>query len=768
MKFLSLSLVFLWSCSVFAATLAPGNKPYKAIVIDAAAPDFVKFAASELSTWLEKTTDGKIPVTTKYTGEKPVIFVGKSKETDRLGITTDQLKREGFKIVSKPDYLAIVGHDDSGSPIWLERHPWRITETYNKALKLCLFGDQGTLNGVYAFLQNQAGVRWYWPGTDGAVVQKTATLHILEFEMSDAPVFDYRYIYYSLNGVSKNDMLWMKRLRQGGVFPFYCMHNFKIFQKYKTTHPEYFALVDGKRDFDKLCCLGGGGHLCLTNPEVVKTFAAEICKYFDKHPNQGCFPVCPMDGLARVCGCKECQAEVDNNSPNGGKFSNHIWGFVNKVAKEVEKTYPDKIIACIAYEQYRLPPSRIPKLNKNVAVQLVYLRDQNAVTEQRKSIYDALQAWKQRSSNIYTWIHYLENNRAWKGLPVGYPELFYNEFKWLHRFGAWKGEMIQADGKNIYELDNPGMTHWKLYLTAKSHWNPDYDLKKVMNEYYKLFYGPAEKPMKLFWTTAFNAYKKAGNTTTKRTLVPEDVYTADVIETMNKALAEALKSVPPNSEYFRRISVINKEFQYGRKTLIQFYRKGKQDMQVPVIHSLRELNKLPFQRFVTRNGMPYTPNTWFTAARLNRELILRFICFEPDMQKIKRHEKTRDGNGIWTDDFIEFFICYDQSNSEYAMQFCINPSGTVWDKQYAIGISSKTWNSKSVKTSVVRQNNRWILDVRLSLDELRLNKLKSGDTVKVNFYRGRSGKKSPDYSCWSPVCAPRNFTPQRFGNLIWK
>jgi len=768
MKKISIFLIALCAFSTFAAILAPNGRPYREIVISNDAPEFVKFAANELSEWLEKTADSKIPIVTKSSGIKPLILIGQSAETDKLGISTKTLGAEGFKIVSREDVLVIIGRDYDGNPIWLERHPWRLSETWNKTLKLCLFGEQGTLNGVYSFLQNKAGVRWYWPGTDGSVVQKVDILRIPIFEESDAPAFDYRYIYYSLNGISDADMLWMRRLGQGGVFPFYSMHNYWIFQKYKTSHPEYFALVDGERDFDKLCCIGGGGHLCLTNPDVVKAFATEIQQYFTKHPDHGCFPVFPMDGLVRVCGCPKCQAEVDNDLPADAKFSNHIWGFVNKVAKEVEKTNPGKLIACAAYEHYRVPPSRIPKLNPNVAVQLVYARDTLAVPAERKRIHAALEGWKSRTDNVYTWVHYLANNAAWKGLPTGYPKLFFDELKWLEDLKVWKGELIEAEGKDIYALNNPGMTHWKLYLTAKSQWNPDYDLEKVMDEYYHLFYGPAEKLMKRFWTTAFDAYEKAGNNTENLSLIPEDVYTPVVLEEMNSAIIEAEKSVTSDSIYSNRISVVNKEFQLGRKNLLQFIRKGKQELLVPSISSIDKMNELEYKRFVARNGVPYTPNTWCATARLENELILRFICFEPEMSSLKMSEKIRDGGGIWSDDFIEFFICPDPSNTDYAMQFVVNPAGTVWDMRYAIGIKSKEWDSNSVKTSVALEKNRWILDVRLSLDELGLNKKVKGYSIKANFFRGRGGKKIPDYSCWAPVFTPINFSPHRFGNLIWE
>ena len=119
-------------------------------------------------------------------------------------------------------------------------------------------------------------MRWYVPGDDGEVIQPVETLTIPAYTKTDAPLFSQRYIYYSLNGVHSPDMLYLRRNGQGGPAPYYSMHNFDIMLKYKDTNPEYFALVDGQRDFTNLCNLGGGGNLCLSNPEVVKAFAHEI------------------------------------------------------------------------------------------------------------------------------------------------------------------------------------------------------------------------------------------------------------------------------------------------------------------------------------------------------------------------------------------------------------------------------------------------------------------------------------------------------------
>lgn len=752
------------------AVLAPNGKEYTEIVVDAAAPKFVQFAATDLAKYLKLTAGTSLPVVNQPSSKNPVIYVGRSKATDELGITVENVPSEGFRIVSKPDYLAIVGRDYNGEPVLIPwRHPWRASEIWRNDIGFGLFGEQGTMNGVYSFLKEYAGVRWYMPGDDGEVIQKTDNLKLSEFSKVDGPTFPQRYIYFALAGEkSVDNMLYMRRSGQGGLAPYLSMHNFDIMAKYKDDHPEYFALADGKRDFDGLCCIGGGCHLCLTNPGTVKAFAHELCEYFKDNPNNNSASVFPMDGLVRVCACPNCQAEVDNDAPSDGKFSNHIWGFVAKVADEVAKTYPDKIIACAAYESYRNPPSRIAKLPKNVGVDLVYVRDNSMIPEVNDKIHSQLEQWKERTDNIYTWVHYLKNNNAWKGLPSGYPKLFFDELQYLKKLGVWRGEMIEAEGKDIYALNNPGMSHWKLYLTMKSHWNPDYDLDAEMEEYYNLFYGPAAALMKEFWETSFDSQEKAAKACKSGNLTPDDAYPVAVLSKMNQAITAALAAVPEDSVYARRIDMVNKEFQYGRSSLVGFIQDGKKEMDVFSISDEKELDKLDKKRFVARDGSPYVPNTWVTTAHDDKDFIMRFYCYDDNMKDLKTGKYERDSDKIWGDELLELFICIDPKDDAYAMQFAVNPSGSVWDARYGVGLFSKEWNCESIRVSGTQDDKRWILTVRISLEELGFQNLKRGDRVKAEFYRARQVGKEMEYSNWSPVFQDSNWYPSRFGFLNWK
>ncbi len=764
-KYLTLLLLTFNLCA--GGVLAPNGKPYREIVIAPDATPMVKLAANELRDYLKATTGAELPVVTESTGT-PVILVGESPAAEKYGFNAGNLKPEGFRIVSRPDVLAIIGRDHKGGIISLPVNPWRNLEVYNAGLGLLAFGEAGTLYGVYDFLEKHAGVRWYMPTEFGTVIQEVETLKIPEFELADAPKVNYRYAWFCLGEKAGDQLLWLRRSRQGGTVPVYIMHSYFHFLKYKDSHPEYFALVDDKRDFDNLCAIGGHGHLCLTNPAVVEQWIKDIRAYFDANPEQRVYPLVPMDGLTRVCGCANCQKEVDNDLPKTGRFSNHIWGFLVKVANEVIKTHPDRIIGCLAYESYFDPPSRIEKLPPNAAVMICYNRANTANPHFRKKVRDGLEQWRERTSNIYTWNWYLEHWAAWKGLPIAAPQLYADEYKYLDQLKVWKGEFIEAEGhKNAVRMEYPGTQHLNLYLSVRSMWNPDFDQKQALDEYYRLFYGPAEKPMRAYWELAASSYMNhAAKSATVAPIVPEETYPPDVLDKLFGYLEEALKLAPADSQYRQRVELIKTEFEPAYRNLQQFVQQGRQHLDIPRIKQSQELDKLPLQRFVGRNGTAASPPTWFAAGHDGQNLYLKFFCFEPEMAQLKASRTERDQDGMWEDDGVEIFLSSDLTEPENCVQFIINANGAIWDARRSYGrLQAREWNAPGTKAVSKKEANRWVLEVTIPFAELDIRSVPPGMKLTGNFLRGRTSGDEQTYSCWSPLFTPVNYSPGRFGTM---
>lgn len=67
---------------------------------------------------------------------------------------------------------------------------------------------------------------------------------------------------------------------------------------YFDSHPEYYALVNGKRQTTQLCT---------SNPDVVRLSIEHINAYFDANPQATSYSLCPDDNKD-FCECANCTA----------------------------------------------------------------------------------------------------------------------------------------------------------------------------------------------------------------------------------------------------------------------------------------------------------------------------------------------------------------------------------------------------------------------------------------------------------------------------
>ena len=249
------------ACSGFvgAEPLIIGDtQPRAEIIIAEHPPRAVKFAASELQTYIEMITGGRLGIVTVPTDDAPVkIYVGESDYTRSLGVTAEGLERDAFRMVSGPNWLALVGRDQDFTPIepwarshtdWLRKkqpqwealagHPWLnpvaagIYRDYNKELDIWNYDSRGSLNAVYAFLRS-LGVRWYMPGELGEIVPHFGDLALPHMNRTVHPAFEVRSLSRPLiSSSSIDDALWYLRL--GANEQYGILHHG---QRYLTGHP---------------------------------------------------------------------------------------------------------------------------------------------------------------------------------------------------------------------------------------------------------------------------------------------------------------------------------------------------------------------------------------------------------------------------------------------------------------------------------------------------------------------------------------------------
>jgi len=496
-------------------TLIEDGEPRARIVVASDAPGSVLYAASELRDYLRKLSGAALRIERVGPGETPggrpgeaCVFVGESSEAAARGLDAAGLAPDGFRIVVDGSSVALIGRDYRGPPMEGFRHPLTPAESYSAELGLSAFGEAGSLHAVHHFLET-LGVRWLMPGELGEVVPETATIAVKETAIERAPAFEYRYAYFCNFGKPEHEdrARWYRRAGFGARRVVNINHSFYLLKKCWETHPEYFGLIDGKRDHDATC--QGHGSLCLSEEGLLRQIVTDVRAYFDANPQVSMFPVMPNDSYMRICECARCRGKDDASMGAEGKFSDYVWGFVNRVAEEVYKTHPDRFVACCSYGHYQSPPKALARLSPNVAVMKCKRRRDHWDKAYQARMNEFLAAWASKASAVYIWEYYNWHDRAHKyysrlydwgyslfGAPIFFTHSVQEDLRFLRGIGV-KGEFIEVDAPRC-----PGLVYPILYLTGKLLWDPDADVARIMDDYCRNAYGPAAAEMQRFFTRA--------------------------------------------------------------------------------------------------------------------------------------------------------------------------------------------------------------------------------------------------------------------------
>ena len=334
---------------------------------------------------------------------------------------------------------------------------------------------------VCQFLEDVVGVRWLIPGPLGEDVLKRASITANESRRLYKPVMRSR-----LWSGAHYGGVWSLRQRIHGRYRFH--HNLlRVFNpgKHYDQHPDWFPLRSGKR-YRPAGTSDHGWQPCLATESSVKHGADVARAAWAANPDLESYSYGCNDGQG-WCECEGCKAMDRPIEPwDGfeGTYSYRFYGWLNKVAAELEKTDPDKLLGCLAYSTYILPPEAMG-LHKNI---IPYL------TSNRADYYEPkfrgqdqkLLAWWGRVANqmgIYDYAY---------GMGFAIPRIYNRLFQ----------EAIQHAVKNSVRgfyaevYPNWGLDGHKLYVMSRVLWNPDVDIDAITGEWMERMFRDAAEPMK--------------------------------------------------------------------------------------------------------------------------------------------------------------------------------------------------------------------------------------------------------------------------------
>ncbi len=704
------------------------------------------------------------------------IYVGESDYAKKLGVTAGDLKHEAFRMVSGDDWLALVGEDLDYEPPkpfaryhtdipramaeWDEltaredgfkwRLPlrssykqwWNPRPPHNKRVQRMGYNEimakrygadtkhvwnprsleysrsyqgpgagagfwypdrGGSMNAVCEFLRS-LGVRWYMPHEAGEVVPTLKSVPLPEITKTVQPDFPVRtWNLYNYNG-SFNDSffpgyIWVKRLGMnygsatlGYARTAHLYGHRLVYARMRESHPEYFAVIGGKRHTH---------HACYSSEGLARE-TVRFAKFMYDHYDQPAVSVWPADGF-RKCECESCR----NKTP-----SELVWGFVARVARELHKTHPDRLVLCGAYTSYAEPPSNIEKFAPNV---LVYIANRT------RPLFDDPHHWKRYRDLVEAWrsktapgrIIRGDNNRySLKGgrgkgkpnFPVIHPRQMAGDLRALKGISIGEcGEVSQTKAR----WAAPGCDHLTLYVQSRLVWDAGADVEKILAEYYKKFYGPAAKEMETALEFAQAKYSRTDRSTYRSRCNPQNVPLMDrirLLELLHKARHTAGDTI-----YGKRIDVMLGELpelaqlQKELKALQEEGDPRADAMHVEayrVSHDAKKVKTYKLQKSLFRSWVRQEPepglDTVFSVRWTEKSLTFDVLCKEPDTQSIKI------GESVWEGDSIVLLI---ESPYHSYYQIEVDPQGRIFDADRR-GSTVTRWKSMA-EVSIEKGDDFW-------------------------------------------------------------
>ena len=519
-------------------------------------------AVELLIEYAEQATGYKLAVTEDASTEHVIVIGTTELDTEEVKSARGRIKNDGYAFVEQNGKLYITGSCTAG-----------------------------TVYGVYTFMENYLGVRFY--AKDFICVRDNPISRIPKdycevyspaFLMRDTFWYDVSH-HQTLANRLKDNSEYVPEM-EGGI---------------GYAGPFVHTLADLTNMPHEV-----GKQPCLTDEKVYQTVLANVKAWLRANPQAKIVSVSQNDSAAEHLGCQcaNCKAIDDREgTPMGSLLT-----FVNRIAGDIKDEFPGVYVDTLAYRYTRQAPKTI-KPADNVIIRLCSieccfghpLSDESCANN--AAFKKDIEEWSAICDNLYIWDY--TTNFMYYLAP--FPNLgvlrenvkFYKDH---HVIGMFEQGNYQSTSGEFGEL--------RAYLLAKLLWNPDMseeEYNRHMNEFLEDYYGAGWQHIRAYidMITELAAKGEVGIYHSVGQMMPPDMSNEemlalgeDVVAFWEKAYEEADTEVhkahveksmvqayyvgqlrgPKRKEYITRMYEICEKYgitHYREGTLIDFSQKGK-------------------------------------------------------------------------------------------------------------------------------------------------------------------------------------------------
>ncbi len=751
MKTLSIfSAALLAAASASALDIVKNGVPQAEIVVAENANNGIRAAAKDLQDHIRKMSGAELKIVNAPAGPvKNRIYVGESEFTKKLGYQLPKFNNSGLDILVKDDYAVLAGPStiypvkprysrENQEEFWKfmgEKYSTNFFDTSsrpNVVLKFAVNDDIGEWHAVSEFLE-QLGVRFYAPYKDGTVIPQKKDIVLKPGRITKEAAYGRReYTYYNAMTTDAEGISWLKRMKCGVRSSIVYNHTTRALICHPDTrkkHPNWYAEETPGKLYDG--AMGQGGVPRFTDPEFQKACIDWANKLLDANPNLSAVTLGAPDG-GNPWDWRDQQKYTRKGITANQAYANMLWDFHVAVADGIKARHPGKYLIWWCQYNDSVPTNVDPKhVPDNILVpslvspstlvlSSVYSSKLRALEKKRKAFHC--------TGKSPAWEHWLFYRKAFS---PRYPIFFgkalqkwrkavrnYSDGAFMELSPEWQASgKSQGNGMRIAEVP---LVHLMLYINNKLFWDPDLDLKALLDEYYTLWFGPAAGEMKKFHEFAEEVWARdeSRSVTESSGFLKEK----DVPEYF-RLLAEAKAKTRPGTIYCKRIEDMEKGYASLRKLFPSLKRTG------PVIRAYTVSDKTPLDGNLGKykhgwmtmvdagTGEEIRRNMTQAVISLSKDRSKVFVavrCHESNMDKIVAKCKSKDDRAIFEDDLVEIYL--DTPERSY-FKVCVNANGAVWDETTDISIINRDtlpilWDP-GTQAVVRRYPDRWEAEIMI-------------------------------------------------------
>lgn len=443
----------------------------------------VAYAARELQTMLLKISGATFPVRGFVPKGASVIYVGDlgdpmvSSIAGELGLSASEDEQAVVRLY-KPNRLVIAGNQ-----------------------------PRAALHAAYAFLQNQLGVRWLWPGADGEFYPRLGEWEVpADLAYRHVPRIRYRGYHLCGDWRGRDEfVVWMARNylnvhRHGtardpdsyGFHRLFSSHNATLPRSLFAEHPEYFALLKNERS---------PVNICFSNENTVRLVAENLSKLLDANPKLEILQIFPADNQD-YCQCPDC-------SRLG--VSTAWFTCYNKITDILKERHPGVKFSTLAYQGY----GGVPDCPVKNSVFIEYATHSRCHTHKYTSttcrrnaeVLKRFEAWRRKGVDVGEYSYEFD---AFTAHPVFIPffSLIEDSVETALKFGHVT--IIPEIGLSPKDGPETGVhnviNRLPLHFYAQKMWDPDLPFPKWAEDMCATAFGPAKDPMSAYFRAIDRAW----------------------------------------------------------------------------------------------------------------------------------------------------------------------------------------------------------------------------------------------------------------------